>query len=348
MAFNRTLSRLALSGNVMTHSHTAVMARPCNAVVMAIDTRFKSTKSNMVKPVVIDKNLSLRYCQTTVTGDSHAFEPSLFVGPVEGSRPLVVLLSWLMAREGNLEKYRSIYFKHGFDVLTVKTRPFEMLLPTMGSQRVALNLFNFLKNKVSTYPNVLIHAFSVGAYQFSEMLCLLQEGLSRQEVDGSCEIVRKAIKGMIFDSAVDVDGAAYGISRSVAGDGLSADLLEKSIKGYMRAFHNVATKHYEKSSKAFRNTPLRCPALMLLSREDRLGNPINNTVVADRWRELGIDVTLKCWEKSRHVAHLHKYPDEYVYEVNNFLKRINLGIHEQKDRDEFEMKFAAKKRVMVN
>lgn len=98
---------------------------------------------------------------------------------------------------------------------------------------------------------------------------------------------------MIFDSAVDVDGAAYGISRSVAGDGLTADLIEKSIKGYMHVFRNVATKHYEKSSRAFKNTPLRCPALLLLSREDRLGNPINNEKVAARWKELGIDVSWK-------------------------------------------------------
>lgn len=94
----------------------------------------------VVKPIVIDKNLSLRFCQTAATGvqSQPSFDPSLMSQTVPGSRPLVVLLSWLMAREKNLEKYRQIYFKHGFDVLTVKTRPVEMIFPTVGSQRVII------------------------------------------------------------------------------------------------------------------------------------------------------------------------------------------------------------------
>ena len=33
---------------------------------------------------------------------------------------------------------------------------------------------------------------------------------------------------------------------------------------------------------------------------------------------------VRCWDNSRHVAHLHKYPDEYVQELNKYLKKINL------------------------
>lgn len=134
---------------------------------------------------------------------------------------------------------------------------------------------------MSHYPNILVHGFSVGAYQFGELLRLLRDGLSRPD-DLSYQVIRNAIKGMIFDSAVDVEGAPYGISRSIAGEGSRADMLEKAIKLYLYVFYNIATRHYENSSEAFRNTPLRCPALLMLSHEDRLGNPIANEVRRDR------------------------------------------------------------------
>ena len=92
--------------------------------------------------------MSLRYCNSAAA----ATQAPVAVGQEDqgppSGRPLVVLLAWLMASEKYLEKYRSIYFNHGFDVLTVKTSPLELMLPRIGSQRVAKNLMHFLRNKV--------------------------------------------------------------------------------------------------------------------------------------------------------------------------------------------------------
>lgn len=167
---------------------------------------------------------------------------------------------------------------------------------------------------------------AVGAYQFSEMLVRLEEGLyAKDGADGSCEIVKKSIKGVVFDSAVDVEGAPYGVAKSLAGDTIVADAIEASIRGYMKLLYPIATKYYEKSSRTFVNTPLRCPALLMVSHDDQLGHPASNEKVRKRWEELGIDVTWKCWDKSRHVAHLQSYPQEYVGLVDDFLTRINLS-----------------------
>ena len=252
------------------------------------------------------------------------------------NRPLVVFLSWLMARESHLEKYRQIYFKHGFDVLTVKTSPLELVMPKTGSQVIARNLLDFLKNKVSTYPNVVVHGFSVGAYQFSEMLVLLENGLygSNGSVDASCEIVKNAIKGMIFDSAVDVDGAPYGVSVSLLGETKAASLLEVLLKFYMKLLYKPVTRHFYTASEVFRNTPLRCPALLLVSNHDKLGHPRSNEIARDRWTELGLDVTWKCWEKSRHVAHFQKYPTEYVDTVDGFLAKLGFVANENEEKSE--------------
>ena len=273
--------------------------------------------------LVINKNMQLRLCKSAAASVS---VPQAAPNDTEQTgRPLVVFMSWLMAREKYLEKYRSIYLNHGFDVLTVKTSPLELLLPVKGSQRVAKNLLDFLKNQVSTYPNVVIHGFSVGAYQFSELLVMLEQGLyAKNGVDGSCEIVRKSIKGMVFDSAVGVEGAAHGVAKSLAGETFIANAIESAIKGYMKVMYPIATKHYFRAHKTFINMPLRCPALLLVSRDDKLGHPMSNEVARDRWKELGLDVTWKCWEKSRHVAHFQKYPQEYVGIVEEFLLRLNL------------------------
>lgn len=268
--------------------------------------------------------MHLRFCNSSAAATE--IKSKLAPEPTsKGSTPLVVLLSWLLAREKYLEKYRQIYLSKGFDVLTVKTRPDQFLFPTIGTQVVAQNLFDFLKNQVGAYPNVVVHGFSVGAYQFSEFLVKLQEGLHSQgSIDGSCEIVRKSIKGVIFDSAVDVDGAPYGVAKSLAGDSKLADMIEASLKGYMKLCHPFATKYYEKASNAFSHTPLRCPGMLLVSRDDKLGNPAANERVRDTWTSLGVDVTWKCWDRSRHVAHFQNYPEEYRSIVHQFLSRINL------------------------
>ena len=272
--------------------------------------------------LIINKNMHLRLCNSAATSVSF---PQLPPEDEDAGRPLVIFLSWLMAREKHLEKYRSIYFKHGFDILTVKTSPLEFMLPTKGTQRIARNLLEFLKNQVSAYPNVVIHGFSVGAYQFSELLVMLEEGLFGKEgVDGSCEVVRKSIKGMVFDSAVGVEGAAHGVAKALAGETMVANGIEGAIRGWMKVMHPIATKHYLKAHKTFINNPLRCPSLLLVSEDDKLGHPRSNEIARDRWKELGMDVTWKCWDKSRHVAHFQKYPQEYVSIVEDFLGRINL------------------------
>lgn len=49
-------------------------------------------------------------------------------------KPLVVMLSWLMAKKKNIFKYADIYLKEGFDVLNVNVSPWQLLWPTKGTQ----------------------------------------------------------------------------------------------------------------------------------------------------------------------------------------------------------------------
>lgn len=287
---------------------------------------FQSTASSITCPIVINKNMSLRFCNSAA---SAAGQPVTLHQPVTQSqqgRPLVVMLAWLMAREKYLEKYRSIYFQHGFDVLTVKTSPLELMLPRHGSQQVAKHLLDFLRSKVPTYPNVVIHGFSVGAYQFAEMLVLLEKGLfGKDGVDSSCEIVKNSIKGMVFDSAVGISGAPHGVAVSLVGKNLLSEALERLIRGYLALMYPIATKYHIKAEKTFLNTPLRCPAMLLVGHDDKLGNPTKNMEMRDRWKELGLDVTWKSWPNTQHVAHFQRHPEEYTDIIASFLRKLHLN-----------------------
>ncbi|RWS27070.1 transmembrane protein 53-B-like protein [Leptotrombidium deliense] len=262
--------------------------------------------------------MSLRYCNAL---PQSSVEPNL----TSTKRRLAILMAWMLAKETHIEKYRKLYFRHGFDVLTVKTSPFSLIFPTKGSQIIAKHLLDYLKSQMNSYPNVVVHGFSVGGYQFGEMLVQMNEQLNGTQIDAKCDVVRENIKGMVFDSAVDFDGIPYGFSRALTDNNFLANTLQMSIQGYMNLFYYIATKHYLKASKAFFNTPLRCPALLLVSHGDKVGDPESNLKVANKWREMGIDVQWKCWDDSRHVSHMHKYPDDYSQQIDNFLRKINLS-----------------------
>jgi hypothetical protein len=49
-------------------------------------------------------------------------------------KPLVVILSWLQAKQKHLSKYAKVYLDQGFDVLVTQITPWQLLWPVKGSQ----------------------------------------------------------------------------------------------------------------------------------------------------------------------------------------------------------------------
>lgn len=198
----------------------------------------------------------------------------------------------MLPQERHLEKYRSIYFQHGFDVLTVKTSPFEFFFPTIGAQKVAASILNFMKSKSSEYPEVIVHAFSVGGYQFAEFLNKLNESdddkLSPQHL-----ALKKSIKGTIFDSPCDVDSVPYGLSRTVAGDNFLATILEAMVNLTRNIFYPLSTKYHKEGMEVFTNKPLLCPSLFFASKTDKMANIAVIEEVIKIWTDKGCDVSLK-------------------------------------------------------
>ena len=245
------------------------------------------------------------------------------------SRPLVVLLTWLAAQDKHIDKYSNLYLQKGFDVLTVKTNPLELLFPSMGARKIAQNCVTALQTELTQYPSVVIHAFSVGAYQFGEILLEIREQHKRQQQtkDKSSDkqmALEDRIKGIVFDSVVPIEEIPNGVSRSITGNPFLYKLIKSMIDSHLKIFDKVATKYYRASSQVVWNNYMRVPALVLVSQNDLIGTASANQRLTKVWRDLGIDVTFKCWEKSGHVQHLPKHPVEYEDLIDRFLDKVNV------------------------
>ncbi|XP_035213307.1 uncharacterized protein LOC118187238 [Stegodyphus dumicola] len=239
----------------------------------------------------------------------------------KSKKPLAVILAWMLAKESHIAKYRSIYLKRGFDVLTVDINPKDMLFPVSGCQVTAANILDYLVSH-EKYNKVIMHAFSVGGYLMGEMFVKMRDNAEKYKGLSS------RIAGVILDSAVDVEGIPTGFPRAISKNPITIKALEWYVSCHLALVYNVATKHYLRSSKNFHNTPLRCPALFFVSEADKVGSPLANQLVIENWQVRGIDTKMKCWKDSKHVSHFYKHEDEYLAEIDQFLGKIGLGFKE--------------------
>ena len=204
---------------------------------------------------------------------------------------LVLMFSYMMAKERHLDKYRLYYLNNGYDVLTINTRPIDFLYPPIGSRKIAQNLLTTLnKTVLNPKADILVHGFSVGGYQFAEFLDFLKSKASHDE---NSRNMLDNIRGTIFDSPCDIDSVPYGFSRTVAGDTLLANVIESSVRVHNNLLYRVSKKYHELGAHVFEHKPLPCPSLFLVSNDDKLADINVVRRVATNWKKLGVNVSMK-------------------------------------------------------
>lgn len=237
--------------------------------------------------------------------------------PGNDERKLVVLLSWLEARERDIEKYRQFYLGRGFDVLNVKTSPWDLLLPNVGAKKISEDFVRFMIDK--QYSNVLIHGFSVGGYMFGRVLL---------ELDKHEETVRekmlKSVRGVVFDSLVPFEGTCYGVANSITQNKIGAKIIEHILRLYLLLGHNIATKHYLEVSDKVWGGPLKCPTLFLMSKDDKISDHRIVEHLAEVWDGFGVQTHKMIVDHSPHVQLFRNHNQAYVENVDKFLKQIKL------------------------
>jgi len=193
------------------------------------------------------------------------------------------------------------------------------------------DLVKFLYSVSKIYPDVVLHCFSVGAYQFGEMLAQLDdpeflESVKAKNTDEDPKaMIERVIKGIIFDSPVNLNGIATSVSRAMTDQPALCKTLETAINTHLAIARPVATVYYERASDyAHSNKMTQAPGLLIVSEKDHIGAPEMSRKLMDAWIENGIDVTMRVFKDSGHVQHFAKYPSEYRGEVDSFLTKLNL------------------------
>ncbi|XP_046384324.1 uncharacterized protein LOC124154556 [Ischnura elegans] len=234
-------------------------------------------------------------------------------------KSLVVLLPWLLSRPKHIQKFAKLYLDYGFDVLTVRLTPWQLLWPVKGSQVVAGELVSFLHYNQS-YSTLFLHGFSIGGYLWGEALRYIVD-----DKEGRYKPILDRIVGHVWDSAADMQDIPIGFSRAMfPTNAVLRAGLERYTRYHLKTFHDAATCHYIRSSQMFHNALVRSPSLFLLSKADPVGTVESNMSVKMDWEALGVKVYVKCWEDSAHVCHFVQHQKEYISELNLFLASLGL------------------------
>lgn len=234
------------------------------------------------------------------------------------TNPLVLIFSWMKAKEAHMERFHDFYLDLGFDVLTVRTHPMQLAFPAAkGSQLVAQMVLDFLVGNPN-YDRLAVHAFSVGGYQVGEILVRMRKGGSKY-----LDLVPR-FKAQVYDSIVDYMGIPTGFPTALTKSIVLRKVLEIIIRVQGVVLYPFSLVHHKAASRAFHDSLLTCPALMINSKRDTVISLEDNIRVGDLWRKKGTDVTLCTFDDSKHVQHMGMYPEEYVTEVLRLLRKAQL------------------------
>ena len=81
----------------------------------------------------------------------------------------------MLAKGRHLEKFNQFYANRGYDVLVINTFPMQLVFPKYGTTQNAHQVLQFVADQQPLYSNLIVHGFSVGAYQFAEVLVRLSK-----------------------------------------------------------------------------------------------------------------------------------------------------------------------------
>ncbi|XP_037307433.2 transmembrane protein 53 [Pungitius pungitius] len=236
----------------------------------------------------------------------------------EDLKPVLVMLPWLGSRPQSLAKYCDIYFRTGYDVLVVESQVQEFVWPRWGLNRGKM-LLELLQSERFVSRPLLVHAFSIGGYTFTQLLVHISQDTQKYQA------LTQRIKGQVYDSLVagSVETMAIGLAKTVF------PRLETLVKHgsmlYFDMFRRQTQDYYNASIDTFWNSPITTPALFFFCENDPMSNLQAMDDVIDHWRKRGVVVTAKKWKDSSHAGHLKRHPQEYLTSLETFLQSLCLA-----------------------
>nr|XP_040024674.1 transmembrane protein 53-like [Gasterosteus aculeatus aculeatus]XP_040024675.1 transmembrane protein 53-like [Gasterosteus aculeatus aculeatus] len=235
----------------------------------------------------------------------------------EDHKPVLLMLPWLGSRPQALAKYCDIYFRTGYDVLVVESQVQQFVWPRWGLDNGKM-LLDLLRSERFVSRPLLVHAFSIGGYTFTQLLVHISQDTQKYQ-----ELTQR-IKGQVYDSLVvgSVEMMAIGLGKTVFPR--FETLVKQVSMSYFNMFKRQTVDYYNTSIGTFWNNPITTPALFFFCENDAMSNSQAMEDLIDHWRKRGVDVKAKKWEDSTHAGHLKRHPQEYLTSLDTFLQSLRL------------------------
>ncbi|XP_034032530.1 transmembrane protein 53 [Thalassophryne amazonica] len=233
-------------------------------------------------------------------------------------KPLILMLPWLGSRPQAVAKYCEIYFHIGLDVLVVESELKNFLWPRWGLDS-GQSLLELLHSDRFLSCPLLVHAFSVGGYTFSQMLMHVYQDPQKYQA------FVKRIKGQIYDSLVvgSLENMAAGLGKTVFPR--LETLVKQTSLLYFRIFKAQTVDNFNISINGFWNTPVTAPSLFFFCENDVMSDTRLLEEMICFWQKRGMDVTAKKWEDSTHAGHMKRHPQEYLDTLKTFLHSVHIS-----------------------
>lgn len=233
---------------------------------------------------------------------------------VDPTTPVVLILSWMGARQKHLSKYRKFYEDLGYEVHFIFNDLKTAIFPP-ASKAQARRVGKFIEDQPDGRP-VFVHAFSIGTGIYGLLLDSLRH--ERERFDS----LRQRVTGVVFDS-----GPAPIFPKDVAkGLHTVCPMISKKCWEPIASLFFYLTKartFYGRSEDALRKTQFPVPQLYFYSGDDKVISNLQGAVeeFIEKNKQRGVEVYNKFWENSVHASHLKVHPDEYLANLSIFLNR---------------------------
>lgn len=234
------------------------------------------------------------------------------------SAKLVLFFGWLNASPRAVQRYVDLYHNAGYDFMYIPGHVTHFVWPA-NSVKLARRLLDHV-DTLAEYNAFLVHAISIGAYNYTSCLMLLQDSQDRYRS------FRGRIQGVIFDSLTigSTERMKTGVKHGLSQNPVLQFLIPRLLSLYFFLTYRHTLKFFETGVKVFSEFPLRIPTLFVYSRNDPMCDAENVDVIIRKWREdfKITHVSFVCWTKSKHAMHIKEHNNEYLEAFSDFMKCV--------------------------
>jgi hypothetical protein len=231
---------------------------------------------------------------------------------------LVVLLTWLFCKPANAAKYVHLYTSRGFDVLHISSSLSHFVWP-LNSKTFAVKITEVLKSQFLHYGEIIVHASSVGAYNYTTMLML-----SEENPDVKLFFVDK-VKAVIFDSLTmgTLDHMMHGIAVGASSSRVVQTLTTSIASFYFLLMRKHTVDAFNEGVSFFKSKPLCVPTLLFGCENDPMCDKEALKHMVSKWKNKGqFPLSVQVWEKSGHCTHLIHHRKQYEQLLDTFLASL--------------------------